>query len=1543
MIDSKKLLADLQSKTGSRTTMVKRLEDDLRARCDADPAVDAPLRAQYADAIAKKRTALTYKAWREEELTQIAVAWVLGCVFVRFLEDNGLVETPKLSGPGGRLQRARDEHEVFFRSLPQDNTDRGYLIEIFEETGSLPGMREFFDKKHNPLWLAAPSGDACRELLQFWQKTDPATGALLHDFTDPDWNTRFLGDLYQDLSEAARKKYALLQTPDFIESFILDRTLTPAIETFGYKTVRLIDPTCGSGHFLLGTFARLFRIWQDECPGENPRVLAQRALDGIYGVDLNPFAVAIARFRLLLAALQVSGVKRLKDAPDFAIHVVAGDSLLHGRRFRQLERETVRQSLFETDEEVFSDELKHHYEVEDTDALHRILGQQYHAVVGNPPYITVKDKALNELYRQRYPSCHRKYALSVPFMERFFDLAVAGSGDGREPAGYTGQITANSFMKREFGKKLVEVHLRNWDLTHVLDTSGAYIPGHGTPTVILFGKNQKPDSNSPIRTVLGIRGEPATPEDPAQGIVWQAILRQIDQPGTTSEWMSAADTPRVNFLSHPWSIGGGGAAELKDQLEDIAEHTLLSYVEIRRKKPVIGFGCVLGEDEVFQCPKGARPLADMPADLRRPVVEGDLVRDWSMSWQSEVLFPYTASIALRCDPEIHDHLWPMRALLESRNDFGKVTYKECDRPYWEYHQIPIDRNRAEMLITFGEITTHNHFVLNEGSKVFKQTAPVIKLKDDADRGTHLKLLGILNSSAACFWLKQTCFPKGGDHQGSEGARVRSTLWDERYAFNSTQVANLPIPSMELWQLPNALEKYSRAITANLPPAAIQSWAGFPGGSLKESLDSARWLCEGHRLKLIAWQEELDWQVYEAFGLIEPEDQLSVPEGEGFDLVCDFGITLGQRAFEIVLARRMAAGEQQTTWFARHGSTPITEVPAHWPAAYRDLVERRIIRIESDANLRLIEQPEYKRRWNTEPWEKSQQDALRQWLLARLESYFHEGSRVCDLAGTFDPASHGFTAAARPHLVSANQLADVVQSDARFLEAAEVYEGAAGFSVPKLIRSLVESESVPALPRDRYKDSGLRNHQDWEQTWRLQRVEDEIDAEAARLDAEIESRIVELVNRVQPDLAGKLEAARNALKAADLTFHNLYFPQEDNDPENPHHKKSITTIKPGQMSEWLKLDSLANALAEVERQMSLARIEASYDDEVLRLKDIKDQLPPRPDIAVPPKYAGTDFKKTGYWKLRGKLDVPKERWICYPGAERAGDDSQLIAWAGWDHYQQAQALAEYFIDAKDHQGWPPARLKPLLAALADLIPWLKQWHNTLDPDLGVGLGDYFADFLEQNCRELEMTVHEVDASRFDVGTEAPQTTARKPTKARGVGRKGATADDVDEALDTGTSRHWQDQAFTLLAPVRKPLRDYRMLVWPELLRQMPGDMEFETFRKAYWLLSEPEELKKMGSTTFPEIPASWWRSRTERLAKDEFLDTLKGAVTLGDLKIWRQDSVRFVRWLGGGASGDFPEAVDDARIALQLASLWSDEEADAVRQSIEPELVLLETP
>jgi hypothetical protein len=219
-----------------------------------------------------------------------------------------------------------------------------------------------------------------------------------------------VGDLYQDLSESARKRYALLQTPDFIEEFILDRTLMPAIGEFGYTKVRMIDPTCGSGHFLLGGFHRLYRLWARNEPGLNSREHAQRALEGVYGVDLNPNVVAIARFRLLVAALKVCEARRLGDAPGFRIHLAVGDSLLHGPRIGS-----------ERDRTAYldgMDPLQHVYETEDAMELRRILGQQYHAVVGNPPYITVRDSALNAEYRKRFGSCHRQYSLAVPFMER---------------------------------------------------------------------------------------------------------------------------------------------------------------------------------------------------------------------------------------------------------------------------------------------------------------------------------------------------------------------------------------------------------------------------------------------------------------------------------------------------------------------------------------------------------------------------------------------------------------------------------------------------------------------------------------------------------------------------------------------------------------------------------------------------------------------------------------------------------------------------------------------------------------------------------------------------------------------------------------------------------------------------------------------------------------------------------------------------------------------------------------------------------------------
>ncbi len=1188
MIDPKQLLTDLQK-------LLKRLEPDIRNRFESNPGIDARLRGEYDKAKSANRTAQAYEIWRDDYITQVAVAWILGCVFVRFLEDNGLIDTAWLAGPNDRLQLARDQHTLYFQGNPT-HSDREYLEHVFREVANLPSMRELLDGSHNPISKFGPTGDGAHELLDFWQKVDPSTGAIIHDFTDSDGSTRFLGDLYQDLSESTRKRYALLQTPEFVEEFILDRTLAPAIEEFGYAKVKLIDPTCGSGHFLLGGFNRLYQIWARHEPGLNLRELAQRALDAVFGVDLNPNVVAIARFRLLIAALRACGIRHLKSAPGFNINLVAGDSLLHGPRLgSELDRVAYLESM---------DPLQHVYETEDAGELRRILGQQYHAVVGNPPYITVSDSALNGEYRKRFASCHRQYSLAVPFMERFFHLALSNGG-------YVGMITANSFMKREFGKKLVESYIPRWDLTHVIDTAGAYIPGHGTPTVILFGRHRKPVRDS-IRAVMGIRGEPQTPQDPAHGLVWSAIQAQVDHPGSESRFVSVTDTPRASFHRHPWSIGGGGAAELKGRIDaGAAGHLNEIIAEIGRTTHT-------GEDDAFYFPEWSARTHNLN-DWCVPLVLGEDVRDYCISPTFVSLFPYdksTGEPVSEFSAVMHRHLWRVRSNLANRRDYGQ-SITERGLRWFDHSMFFKHRYRTPLSIAFAFVATHNHFVLDRGGKVFNRSAPVIKLPPEATEDDYHALIGLLNSSTACFWMKQVFYPKGGDHVGTEGARIRRTFWDERFEHDGTKLEQFPLcqerPPVLAKVLGGLAAELSRTLPAALSREQTPSLSGF-GKAKTRSTD----LIE----RMIALQEELDWQCYRLYGLTD-EDLTMVSQAPP-------PIRRGERAFEISMARKMADGELETTWFVRHGSTPITELPPHWPADYRALVERRISVIESDRDIALIEQPEYKRRWNPEPcWAELESRALRGWLLDRMQEARY-WSQI--------------------ELTSCAKLADCLNNDVEFRQVAELYRGRSDFDLTALIVELIETESVPLLAAARLGDSGLRKHAVWERTWDLQRHEDAVDA------------------NVQAD------------------------------QQIPDILKGETTRK--------------RKAAEVG------------------------------DIHVPPKYDSKDFQEQSYWLLRGKLDVPKERFTSFPFCERDVDQTPVIGWAGWDHLQQAQAIASYYERVKNHEGWTPERRTPLLTGILELIPWLKQWHNDIHREYRERMGDFFQQFVEDEARAMEMTLDQI---------------------------------------------------------------------------------------------------------------------------------------------------------------------------------------------------------
>lgn len=1183
MIDRAALLSDLQR-------LLSTLEADLHTRATATQEIDARFKADHAAALTDKRTAAPFLEWREDLLTQAAVAWILGCVFVRFLEDNAFLDLPLLSGPGDRLKAAEDQHTLYVRAHPTDS-DREYLLHVFATVGQLPALGRLYDA-HNPLHLLGPSADGALKLLRFWQQRDPDTGALFHDFTDPAADTRFVGDLYQDLSEAARKRFALLQTPVFVEEFILDRTLEPAIQTFGLAAVRMIDPTCGSGHFCLGSFSRLLAHWQRVEPGTNADELVRRALAAVHGIDLNPFAVAIARFRLLVAALRAAGVSKVRSAPAWPLNVFTGDALLFGPEPGQQEAG-----------ELLSAAIKGAYRTEDAEDATRVLSQRYHVVVGNPPYITVDDKVVKSAIKQRFKSCHGRWVLVVPFFERFFDLALFGDGTERQPAGYIGKITGNNFMKREFGKKLVEDFIPRWDITHIIDTAGAYLPGHGTPTVIVYGRNQRPVADT-IRAVMGIKGEPSTPADPSQGHVWCAILNQIDRPGSESDFISVADTARTSFHTHPWSIGGGGASELKEQLDDSGRQKLGSLADS------IGITAFTLEDDIYLNPPAVLRRAGLHESAIRSFVEGDAVRDWEIAESKCVVWPYDAELKIRSIPvndPVYRFLWIARKRLENSKVFGSKTKIEAGLAWYEFGRLTVSKLIRPLSIAFGFYTTHNQFVLDRGGKVFNRTAPVIKLPTSATEDDHISLLGILNSSTACFWLKQVCQNRGSTVD-DQGARQRTAPFEDFYEFTAGLLDPFPLPAARPLALARELDRYAQKLQATSPAALSADAAKLT----RDELDAAKALYARILARMIGLQEDLDWEVYALYGLTaEP-----LTDG-GTDSV---PLALGQRAFEIALARKIAAGEEQSEWFARHGSTPTTEVPD----IGKEIIERRLRLIATDKSIGLIERPEYKRRWNLTPWAEQLTTALRTWLLDRLETLSQ--------APSADPA-----------LFSVSDLAERTRADADFQRVAGLYTNRPDFDLTSLVADLVAAESVPSLPGQRYKDTGLRKRTQWEDTWAKQRAEDAITAR---------------------------------LTASGLTGDAL--------------KQAIHSAVKAEIGE----------------------------------------------IPVPPKYTSADFYP-GFWKLRGKLDVPKERWISYPGAERTADPTMVLAWAGWNHLQQAQAVAAHYERLKA-DGASESQQAKLLASLAELIPWLCQWHHEIDPTYGERMDDFFATFVETESQHLQLT-------------------------------------------------------------------------------------------------------------------------------------------------------------------------------------------------------------
>jgi hypothetical protein len=513
-------------------------------------------------------------------------------------------------------------------------------------------------------------------------------------------------------------------------------------------------------------------------------------------------------------------------------------------------------------------------------------------IVGNPPFVTARNPVKREMWRERWqPYCQGTYNLLVPFFPLSFALLKSG--------GELGFIVSNAFMKREFGQPLIESFFPRISLREIVDCSGLMFPGHGTPTCLVFGGSSAPSSVALVRmaTILPGGGDLRTP--PEDSALWHTLEREHESPGYNDGHVSIADRSRKGLSKWPWTLDEASLAT-KESSERSGSHRLVELVG------AIGYSLITKSDDIFFLPRHAVRIVKVERPLIRAVLMGDQLRNWSWFEGETAICPYDDRfrvVPLAKFPKAEAFLTPFKSKLSSVITFGK-TKSQAGRKWYEYFCPYEARHALPVVIAFPDIVTHGHFVPVSGEVLFKDTAPIVVPRQAGDSSLAAAQL---NSSVALFWFKQVCFSK----RESEAAET-----DTYYELLTGKVEQLPVPeriaaalkgesnplatrlaelAQVCWERGHVLPSLAMKKLFEESGEAYHKWNSSLPGHVKpheiigapfesaEDLQQAyeRVVAERERLRseMIALQEEMDWLVYAAYGLL-PENHPAVGGNQG---------------------------------------------------------------------------------------------------------------------------------------------------------------------------------------------------------------------------------------------------------------------------------------------------------------------------------------------------------------------------------------------------------------------------------------------------------------------------------------------------------------------------------------------------------------------------------------------------------------------------------------------------------------------------------------
>ncbi|MEZ7524414.1 HsdM family class I SAM-dependent methyltransferase [Burkholderia vietnamiensis] len=348
---------------------------------------------------------------RREFLAQTAYLIIIRILLVRIMEDKKLVNRMFTNGGLALWFRQVESHYLKHAMGRSAN----FLLDL-AYTSAQHIYAHFF---------------AERTVLDWYVPDRNAVIRVLHTLAGFDLrsiNRDIIGAVYNQYVEGAHKhESGMYFTPPSVVSFMLDRIGYKGTDIIGK---RIIDLSCGSGGFLVEAASRLVdayqAYWKSQGYSSVPPVHVQGVLneirDCLHGVDLNPFACALAETNLLIQVIDLFAIAHDSGAPATVerFHIYNSDSLSFSADTLANQAGTL----------PFPDE-----DLPIEDQVKAGLGrwrEKFDFVVGNPPYVRADEGDSMRAYRDRikreYPSAVvretmvQKWDLFVPFVAASLNL-----------------------------------------------------------------------------------------------------------------------------------------------------------------------------------------------------------------------------------------------------------------------------------------------------------------------------------------------------------------------------------------------------------------------------------------------------------------------------------------------------------------------------------------------------------------------------------------------------------------------------------------------------------------------------------------------------------------------------------------------------------------------------------------------------------------------------------------------------------------------------------------------------------------------------------------------------------------------------------------------------------------------------------------------------------------------------------------------------------------------------------------------------------------